>query len=497
MLLIYNSKDTHKAMHNFIKKMTLLCLRKSNSDATCYVHPTQTNLYTNCYRKIRRYISFFITPIILSLLIACGSDPVPPTSISSAAELAAIRTNSTTLSGSYALTENIDLSSVSNWQPIGDFAAPFSGSFDGSGYNISGISSSGSEDAGLFGYVENASISNVGVLVGDISSSTSDLASAGGLIGYALNSRISNSYAVVEGNVLSSSSLGVSFSGGLVGVSNDSPISNSYALVVGSISSLSSSSSFSSYSGGLVGWAFSSDISNSYAVVEGNILSSSSNSSYSGGLVGQAVYSDISNSYAVVEGNILPSSSSSSFAGGLVGMSDDSQVSNSYAVVKSNVTSLVLGDMDSFSTAGGLVGTAFDNSQVSNSYALVGGSISSSSSNSDTGGLVGYAYDSQVSNSYAVVGGSISSSSSVAGGLVGFTRNNSPISNSYYKASRESSEGVFNNTLGTSQTLAQLRELTAASARWDGTIWDFGTNSDLPMLFDNPLTAILPPAFLE
>ncbi len=467
-------------MHNFIKKMTLLCLRKSNSDATHHVPPTQTNLYTNCticYRRIRRHISFFITPIILSSLIACGSSSsssstppvIPPTSISSAAELAAIRTNSDTLSGSYALTGNIDLSSVSNWQPIGNFTAPFTGSFDGSGYNISGISSSGSEDAGLFGYVENANIRNVGVLVGDISSSSStDVVSAGGLVGWAFKSRISNSYAVVSGDIFSSSVLGdVDFS--------------------------------SSYSGGLVGWADDSPISNSYAVVEGNILSSSFNSSYSGGLVGWAVYSDISNSYAVVEVNILSSSSSSfsSFAGGLVGVSDDSPISNSYAVVKSNVTSLVLGDMDSFSTAGGLVGTAFHNSQVSNSYALVGGSISSSSSNSDTGGLVGYAYDSQVSNSYAVVGGSISSSSSVAGGLVGFARNNSPISKSYYSASRKSSEGVFNNTLGTSQTLAQLRALTAAATTWDGTIWDFGTSSDLPMLFDNPLTSPLPPAFLE
>ena len=434
-------------MHNFIKKMKLLCLRKFNSDAMDYVQSTQptqttqTNLYTICYRKIRRYISFFITPIILSLLIACGSDPVPPTSISSAAELAAIRTNSDTLSGSYALTGNIDLSDIFSWQPIGDIDAPFTGSFDGSGYTIRGISSSGYEDAGLFGYVENASISNVGVLVGDISSYSSYIASAGGLVGWAFKSRISNSYALVAGDVTSS--------------------------VLGDINS-------SSDAGGLVGFTEDSPISNSYVVVEGDVTSS--------------VLGDVD--------------SSSSSAGGLVGRAiNNSPISNSYAVVKSNVTSLVLGDMYSYSDAGGLVGLS-DDSPISNSYALVAGDVDSSvsgdiNSSSAAGGLVGGAINnSPISNSYAVVGGSISSYSSLAGGLV-VLPDNSPISNSYYSASRESSEGEFTNTHGTSQTLAQLRGLTATSARWDGTIWNFGTDSDLPMLFDNPLTSPLPPAFLE
>ena len=429
--------------------------------------------------------------------------------ISSATELAAIRTNSTSLARDYALTGNIDLSHIPNWQPIGNLTNKFTGSFNGNGYNISGVSSSGYQYAGLFGYVENANISNVGVLVGNISSSSSSssgFSSSGGLVGYADESPISNSYAVVEGNISSSGSS--SNSGGLVGYADESPISNSYAMVEGSI--------LSSSSGGLVGYAFSSVISNSYAVVEGSISSASLiANSYSGGLVGYADESPISNSYAMVEGNISSSSSSeysSSNSGGLVGYADESPISNSYAMVEGNISSSSSSEYSS-SNSGGLVGYA-DESPISNSYAVVEGNISSSYysgglvgyadespiSNSYavvkgsilssyySGGLVGGAFDnSPISNSYALVEGSISSSSrfSASGGLVGLA-NNSPISKSYYSISPKPSEGGFSNTLGTSQTPAQLRRLTAASTSWNDSIWDFGTNDDLPQLRSLP-----------
>ena len=410
-------------------------------------------------------------------------------SISSAAELAAIRTDSNTLAGNYTLTGNIDLSDIPNWQPIGDSTNKFTGSFDGNGYNISGVSSLGYQNAGLFGYVENADIRNIGVLVGNVSTSSSDANSySGGLVGRASSSEISNSYAVVGGSISSSSSYN-SYSGGLVGRASSSEISNSYAVVGGSISSSSNS-----FSGGLVGYAYESEISNSYALVGGSISSSSSSSSsynsFSGGLVGYASDSEISNSYALVGGSISSSSSSSSsssrsYSGGLVGFARDSEISNSYALVGVSISS----SSSSRSYSGGLVGYASD-SPISNSYALVGVSISSSSSSrSYSGGLVGYASDSPISNSYALVGGSISSSSgnvfSYSGGLVGYA-SDSPISNSYYRANRKSSEGGFTNTLGTATTLSGLRELNAGTTGWDESIWDFGTDANPPTLRSLP-----------
>ncbi len=409
--------------------------------------------------------------------------------ISSAAELEAIRASSNALAGNYALTGNIDLSHISNWQPIGDFTNKFTGSFDGNGYRISGINSADYEVAGLFGYIEDANISNVGVLVGNISSSSSSDSYSGGLVGFASGSPISNSYALVEGSISSSSSSSSSdsYSGGLVGYASSSPISNSYAVVKGDISS----SAFDSYSGGLVGYASSSPISNSYAVVEGSISSSSAFDSYSGGLVGRAdANSPIRNSYVVVEGSISSStrSYSSSYSGGLVGSAVSSPISNSYAEVGGSISSLDDSPFFVVSYSGGLVGSAVS-SPISNSYAVVGGSISSFSLAHDSysGGLVGIADNSPISNSYAVVKGDISSlsggsSSSNSGGLVGGAGNDSDISNSYYSARRKSSEGAFGNTNGTSQKLAELRALTADATGWDAGIWDFGTAANLPTL---------------
>ena len=255
-----------------------------------------------------------------------GDDPDPDGNgffnISTIEDLNKIRNY---LGGSYELTADIDLSHIANWRPIGDSTNRFTGSFDGNGYKISGVSSSGYQFAGLFGYVSSASISNVGVLIDSISSSSpSGFSNLGGLVGRADYSVISNSYVVVEGSISS-----IYISGGLVGRTDSSEISNSYAVVEGGISSSSSSDS---YSGGLVGLAVAGGtISNSYAVVRGGISSSSSpgRPSFSGGLVGRAG-SSIINSYAVVEGGISSSTSGNSYSGGLVGSGAENLISKSY-----------------------------------------------------------------------------------------------------------------------------------------------------------------------
>ncbi len=487
-------------MYNLFRKTNVLGRCVFNGDATQVEQTTSTNLYINCYIRIRRYILFLVTPIILFSLISCtldvastddesptsppsssssvtakglssnyvsiswdsvlgatyyqvysstgllvatvflpvtnyivtgllpnteyiyhvracnvsgcsdltsvsattetppiinGTAEVPPiidvtaevppvinvtaevspvinvtaevpTIISNAAELAAIGTNSSTLSGDYILTGNIDLSTISNWRPIGDNPSNgFTGSFDGNGYSISGLSSSGYEYAGLFGYVKDAYISNIGVIAGNISSSNTFASSAGGLVGYAYYSDISNSYAVVTDDI-------------------------------------------SAYDGG--------------------------------GLVGYAYYSDISNSYAMVADDISAYDNYGSSAGGLVGKFNDSKISNSYAVVAGDIS-------------------------ASDDY----GSLA--------GGLIGYFVYSFISVDYVNKG--------------------APVSNSYYSASREYSQGSFSNSFGTYQTVDELRALTAVSTGWDGAIWNFGTDADLPMLVATPLTVPLPSIFHE
>lgn len=60
---------------------------------------------------------------------------------------------------SAVLMDNIDMKDA-QWTPIGTADKPFSGNFDGNGHTISGLNYSG-EYAGLFGYINNGTISNI------------------------------------------------------------------------------------------------------------------------------------------------------------------------------------------------------------------------------------------------------------------------------------------------------------------------------------------------
>lgn len=60
---------------------------------------------------------------------------------------------------SAVLMDNIDMKDA-EWTPIGTSDKPFSGNFDGNGHTISGLNYSG-EYAGLFGYMNNGTISNI------------------------------------------------------------------------------------------------------------------------------------------------------------------------------------------------------------------------------------------------------------------------------------------------------------------------------------------------
>lgn len=110
-------------------------------------------------------------------------------------------------SAHYKLTNNIDLSGIGNWTPIGvgntapygqpSNAKPFEGTFDGNGNTISNLTINAHDKnyQGLFGYVESATIQNlvltdcnvtgiyyVGSLVGVATSSTIANCSASGTV---------------------------------------------------------------------------------------------------------------------------------------------------------------------------------------------------------------------------------------------------------------------------------------------------------------------------
>ena len=386
--------------------------------------------------------------------------------------IAELKNISNNLDGDYALAANIDLSGEANWTPIGTRTAKFTGSLDGRAYEITGLNSLDHRYAGLFGFMAGAKIKNLRVMVSTISASSRySQSAAAGLVARAENSSIRNSYVTVEGNISTSNSN--PYAGGLVGRIDSSSISNSYAVLNGNISA---SGSFP-FAGGLLGFAKDSSIINSYADISGNISASFGATTYVGGLIGRAEYSPISNSYADINGNILASAAENAYAGGLVGYVEHGSINNSYVIVSNN--------------------------------------ISASASLTFAGGLVARSFMNPISNSYVILEGDISSTAplSRAGGLIGVTQNNSPVSNSYYRARRLSSEnaGAFTNLImiGTSQTLMQLRALNATDTSWsafydasaghalitdntatfttgDRYLWYFGDTQQLPILNPSP-----------
>ena len=186
----------------------------------------------------------------------------------------------------YKLTANIDLGNYQDgagWVPIGNdikAARTFFGNFDGNGKKITGlkINATTPERAGLFGYIEKATIKNLIIENADIvHNSSTGFACVGGIVGM-MYSNCTISHCYVTG--LINSSADYDAAGGIVGsCRNNSTVSNCY-------STASISASFSA--GGIAGDVVESKmLSNCYAT--GTI-----SASRAGGLVGDG--SDIDRS---------------------------------------------------------------------------------------------------------------------------------------------------------------------------------------------------------
>ncbi|MEO8779952.1 MAG: YDG domain-containing protein, partial [Rhodanobacter sp.] len=272
--------------------------------------------------------------------------------------------NSTGLALDYVLGGNIDASATSGWNsgagfaPLGaDSNHSFTGVFDGLGHTVSGltIDRSGTNNVGLFGYVDGGILRNIGLL-GD---SVSGRYNVGGLVGYNHGGTIIDAYATGGVN-------GGQFVGGLVGYNTATgTISDAYA--TGNISGFK-------FIGGLVGSNSNGMISDAYAT------GSVSGSSYIGGLAGyNSNNSTIRDSYAT--GSV---SGIHSATGGLVGKNTLSTIINAYAT----------GSVSGNSNAGGLVGSN-SHGTISNAYAT--GSVSG---NSNIGALVGINSNGTINNGY-------------------------------------------------------------------------------------------------
>jgi len=234
--------------------------------------------------------------------LAGGGVPGNPYEISNADQLQCLsQFQSGYLSGHFKLTSNIIMTGRT-WNPIGDYANPFAGVFDGNGFRIVGLTVSGGANTGMFGFINGGTIKNLGLEDVQVSSNGNGV---GGLAGSITNGRIESSY--VTGSVS-----GVDYVGGLAGLLDQSIVEDSYAMV-------NVSSTFEA--GGLVAYITgNSTISDSYVI--GTLLANHR----SGGIAAQISSSVVvTKTYTVV--NIL---GNPGIYGMLVASNQGGDVSDSY-----------------------------------------------------------------------------------------------------------------------------------------------------------------------
>ena len=170
----------------------------------------------------------------------------------------------------YELTADIDLTTYSNWVPIGNTTTAYSGNFKGNGFTIDNLTISSTVDGvGLFGSATTASrIESVGVINANVTT-TNATGYIGALVGY--------SRGIVVGCWSSGSVTGTNAVGGLVGWSpNANAITSSYS---------HASATGLTHVGGLLGAAQgSATVTNSYST--GTVTRSSGTATTIGGLMG-------------------------------------------------------------------------------------------------------------------------------------------------------------------------------------------------------------------
>lgn len=215
----------------------------------------------------------------------------------------------------FILTSDIDASPTSSWDsgkgfaPIGNETIKFTGSFNGKNFTINNLKILRKEIyyIGLFGYVDNSIIINVGL----VDYSIGAFSEVGGLIGHVDNSVIDNCF--VLGGVIQTYGWG-SHLGGMIGCSMNTTISYCYSNV--------EVISNNAYAGGLVG---NLDDNSKMSFCYSLSSVSSNNTSVGGkqgGITGRVWNSLLENSYSFgsVQGN--------EYAGGLSGLNYGTAIIN-------------------------------------------------------------------------------------------------------------------------------------------------------------------------
>lgn len=382
--------------------------------------------------------------------------------VNTAAKLQAINNN---LSENYALSKNIDASTITNFVPLGTngtggcaaAGCEFQGSFDGQGFTIDklkitrgtayyvGLFGSVGNNSGLTQTIANVNLTNVaivgssytGALVGSnrsqwsggvgadisnvsvtgtVTATANGAYNIGGVVGYSSGADLAGITSAVVVKSTPGSSIG-----GLVGYMDTGALTSSHA--TGSVTSTKVSGYQVSQMGGLAGYL--SDVSIAGSDATGAVSSSAASAYYVGGLVGYMTCSSLCNlgiDQSFASGSVTVGAGSYGI-GGFAGYANGlASITNSYAT-----GAIAAGD--SSSSLGGFIGIGYYLGSFSSDYAT--GAVTSGASASNTGGFIGYGSGiNAITSSYATGPVTTGTSGSNIGGFAGYL-DTSLISNSY------------------------------------------------------------------
>ena len=207
------------------------------------------------------------------------------------------------------LLNDIDMTGMSSWLPIGTSSTPFRGTFDGQGHSIQNIAiKTGKDYSGLFGYTSGATIQNFHVSGTII---VSEGSSEHGTVGYASSTTITNVHSALDitaskangdtkhiggiaGSLFNSSTVnccsyggkisdaGTNTVGGIVGYADQTANSISNAINYGTVSSRGSTTN----TGGILGYVNYAGFKIGYCV---NVGSVSGDPTYAGQIIGRQI----------------------------------------------------------------------------------------------------------------------------------------------------------------------------------------------------------------
>ncbi|MBB2195669.1 hypothetical protein HLH25_18965, partial [Gluconacetobacter sp. 1a LMG 1728] len=430
----------------------------------------------------------------------------PFTLIWTPAELEAVAPN-----GLYALANSVDLSSISNFIPIGNSVASgspaytaFNGAFMGLGNYINNLTINDGQYAyvGLFGQVgsqaniqaprfSNANITatasgtSAGVLAGSsagtiIGLSASGTVTANGNAGGGLGQNSGNVWYSSAYGTVTTTSYTQAAAGGFAGL-NTGALNNVNAIVNVSSPVVSGGLANTDNLGGLVG-------SNVGYITNALAYGSVTNGQDVGGLVGcnncnqPSTNGTITSSSA--SGNVSNASDTfNSDVGGLVGYNSGT-VNTSFATGNASITGGNTGSLQ-YNNAGGLIG--FNVGAISNTYAIGSASISGPSTENKAGGLIGATGVSTNGTIYTPVSVSDSfstgtASAATAGGAFGYSDGTS-ISNVYYNTDTSGQSVGVSNGVSTGVTGLTTSQMTASlPSGFEPESWGNQNNQTTPYL---------------